>query len=174
MTPSKEEQDMAHLYEQKLKECINDIKLNVVKFALLMKYIKETESFKIMMGSEITFDVFTQHPDYYIGYKSATINQYIKDVEDMERKGLIETDYANLTMNKIHLIKSAKNPKKWIGAAESLGFSDLKKEFYEKEKGVKLDDNDVENYIKREQNKHICCPFWNEKEGQCQKESQSK
>jgi len=153
----KEKEERATMFFEKAKEYRFNINKNIYLFTVAMRTIRDEKIYE-PLGYK-SFDLFCMEQD--IDIAPATVDNYIKTVELLEEKGVKVLDLGNLPISKAGIIARTKEPKIWIDKAKDLIFTDLKKMINEKDKGVKSDDKEIENYIKKEQakdNVRIVCP----------------
>lgn len=143
----KERQNLAITFNHAVLESLKNVRTNFLTLAAAMKEVRDKKFYL-----ELNYDNFEQYcwsPE--ISMKPSTINGYIRLYENLVLKKEIEVDrLKNIAISKLNMIQSAKNPEEWIDEARESALSDLRKKFLKKEKGIELEDNEIQNYIKNQ------------------------
>ncbi|GAG66449.1 unnamed protein product [marine sediment metagenome] len=175
MLDIKEKEDRAVTFHNQLIVVRQTLFINAIKIGVIMKVIRDEKLYKIIIDDCVSFEAFCSFelPQIQI----PVIKRYISAVDLLEKMG-VEINVENkeldgYAVNKVLLLKNCRNPKEWLKPMAEMPFKDLQKEINEKELGIKPEDNEVVNYIKREKKKESECPFGDYKCGRKKDAEQS-
>ncbi len=136
---------------------VENMRISTVMFAVCMKSIRDNK-YHEDMGYK-TFEIFCCLPE--INVAPATVKKYITIIEYYLDKNIGMEKIANVSMSNLGIMKNAKEPEKYIEKAKDMPYIDFKKVIYEKELNIKPEDNEIDDYIKKQENKG--CSFWDGK-----------
>jgi len=160
----KEREDKALSAHNQVLKYRNTIVFNRFLYVMSLRVIVQNEFWRELDCE--SFEMYHCQPEVDIGLIPATVKKYIKIIDDLLDKGMDESDMKELTINKLDIMRNARKPVDWVDSAKTLGYSDLKKEIYKKEKGIEPMD-EVEKALKEERSGTLeVCK--NMKNGKCQ------
>lgn len=157
----KEREDRAVKFNQIVMTSLFQRRKSTLILAGALKEIRDGEFWK-----ELDYKNFNSYlASAEICLKPASAELYISVFEFwMEKQQKKLEDLQDISIHKLQLLKDVKRPERYFDEAKSLPFNDFKKLILEKEEGIKSDDKEVENYIKRNQ---ASCPHWDYDRKKC-------
>jgi len=155
-----ERQQRALAMNNQILESLALLRTRTIILASALKEIFDNELYKELDCE--TFEIYCCQPE--ISLQPSTAKHYIAIYRELiETKKIDIESVKDISMNKLELLRKAKNPEKYLADAKALAYSDFKKEIYKKELKINLDDDEVERYIKKNEDKEKGCPHWDGK-----------
>ena len=170
----KEDEERALLFHNKVIECLSLMRVKTIVLAGCLYEMANKEYFR-HFGFESPEQYYAS-PE--INLQVSTAKRYVKIWKKAIVQLKLKTELIkDIPLNNLDLILGAKKPERWLEDAKVLAYGDLRKEFNEKELGIKIPDDDIERHIKKEKGKSTImhsekdgCPNWDYKNKSCRLE----
>lgn len=158
----KEREDKAVTLHNNLVKIRQTINFSKFLFLTALRVIDKEHLWKELSCE--SFEMYVCQPDIDIGIQPDTVKKYIRIIDFYLEKGYEEEQLKDITINKLDIIRAAKNPDKYLEQAGALGLLDLRKLILENEKGLSAKDIDNadkilrDEKVKKDRASMITCP----------------